>query len=119
MNFTPKFFLAALTSLVISGGLYAQQVKKKPAAGQKAKPAAQSAQKPESGILPMDPEVLTGKLANGLTFYIRKNTEPKNRAVLYLVVKAGSVLEDDQQQGLAHFTEHMAFNGTRDYPKNE
>lgn len=69
--------------------------------------------------MPTDPDVLTGKLPNGLTYYIRKNTEPKNRAVLYLVVKAGSVLEDDNQQGLAHFTEHMAFNGTRDYPKNE
>jgi zinc protease len=118
MNLTRKLFLATLTTLIISGGLYAQQVKKKPAAGQKAKPAA-AAQKAEPATLPTDPDLLTGKLPNGLTYYIRKNTEPKNRAVLYLVVKAGSVLEDDNQQGLAHFTEHMAFNGTRDYPKNE
>ena len=118
MNLTRKFFLATLTTLIISGGVFAQQPKKKPAAGHKAQPAVQTAQKPEAGVLPTDPDVLTGKLPNGLTYYIRKNTEPKNRAVLYLVVKAGSVLEDDNQQGLAHFTEHMAFNGTRDYPKN-
>jgi len=119
MNFTRKIFLATATLLIISGGLLAQQVKKKPAAGQKPKTAATSAAAATPGLLPNDPNVLTGKLPNGLTFYIRKNTEPKNRAVLYLVVKAGSVLEDDNQQGLAHFTEHMAFNGTRDYPKNE
>ncbi len=63
--------------------------------------------------------MIIGKLPNGLTYYIRKNIEPKNRAELYLVNKAGSVLETDDQQGLAHFTEHMAFNGTRDYPKND
>ena len=70
-------------------------------------------------LVPADPAVLIGKLPNGLTYYIRKNTEPKNRADLYLVNKAGSVLENDNQQGLAHFVEHMAFNGTRDFPKNE
>jgi len=119
MDCTRKIFLPALITLMISGSLYAQQAKKKPATAHKAQPAAQTAQKPETGILPTDPEVLTGKLPNGLTYYIRKNTEPKNRAVLYLVVKAGSVLEENNQQGLAHFTEHMAFNGTRDYPKND
>ncbi|MXV49535.1 insulinase family protein [Pedobacter sp. HMF7647] len=81
------------------------------------KPAAATA-KP-GVLLPMDPAIKTGKLANGFTYYIRKNTEPKNRAQLYLVVKAGSILETDQQQGLAHFMEHMSFNGTRHYPKNE
>lgn len=69
--------------------------------------------------LPIDPEVKIGQLANGLTYYIRKNAEPKNRAELYLVVKAGSNMEDDDQQGLAHFAEHMAFNGTKDFPKNQ
>src|ERR1700733_15108030 len=101
MNFTRKFFLAVLTSLIISGGLYAQQVKKKPAAAQKPKPAATAAASlTATGLLSMEPDVLTGKLPNGLTFYIRRNTEPKNRAVLYLVTKAGSVLEEDNQQGL-------------------
>jgi zinc protease len=70
-------------------------------------------------LLPIDPEVKIGKLPNGLTYYIRKNTEPAKRAVLYLVTRVGSLMEDEHQLGLAHFTEHMAFNGTRDFPKNE
>ena len=69
--------------------------------------------------LPMDPAVKVGKLKNGLTYYIRKNVEPKNRAQLRLVIKAGSILEDDDQRGLAHFMEHMDFNGTKNFPKNE
>ncbi|WP_346317918.1 insulinase family protein [Chitinophaga sp. YIM B06452] len=68
---------------------------------------------------PADPDVKIGKLANGLTYYIRRNVEPRNRAVLYMALKAGSLMETDAQQGLAHFTEHMAFNGTKDFPKNE
>ncbi|MCP9770046.1 insulinase family protein [Lacihabitans sp. LS3-19] len=69
--------------------------------------------------LPMDPAVKVGKLSNGLTYYIRKNVEPKNRAQLRLVLKAGSILEDENQRGLAHFMEHMDFNGTKNFPKNE
>ncbi|MBB6274765.1 zinc protease [Pedobacter cryoconitis] len=69
--------------------------------------------------IPNDPAVKIGKLPNGLTYYIRKNTEPKNRAELYLANRIGSLMENDDQQGLAHFTEHMAFNGTKDFPKNE
>ncbi|GAB2598908.1 M16 family metallopeptidase [Spirosoma areae] len=69
--------------------------------------------------IPLDPAVKVGKLPNGLTYYIRKNAEPKNRAELRLVIRAGSVLETDNQQGLAHFMEHMAFNGTKNFPKNE
>lgn len=72
-----------------------------------------------SATIPKDPNVKIGKLPNGLTYYIRKNTEPKNRAELYLAVKVGSLMENDAQQGLAHFTEHMAFNGTKDFPKND
>jgi zinc protease len=67
--------------------------------------------------LPIDSDVKIGTLPNGLTYYIRKNVEPKNRAELYLVNKIGSIVENDDQQGLAHFTEHMAFNGTKDFPK--
>jgi zinc protease len=88
----------------------------------KPQPSPKNRPRPEvlaGSLVPADPAVLIGKLPNGLTYYIRKNTEPKNRADLYLVNKAGSVLENDDQQGLAHFVEHMAFNGTRDYPKNE
>jgi zinc protease len=72
-----------------------------------------------SSPIPTDPAVKVGKLPNGLTYYIRKNAEPKNRAELRLVIRAGSVLETDNQQGLAHFMEHMEFNGTKNFPKNE
>ncbi|WP_461791644.1 M16 family metallopeptidase [Pedobacter sp.] len=70
-------------------------------------------------LIPLDPNVRTGKLSNGFTYYIRHNEEPKNRVVFYLVNKVGSVLEDDDQQGLAHFMEHMSFNGTKNFPKNQ
>ncbi len=70
-------------------------------------------------ILTPDPQVLIGKLENGLTYYIRENGKPEKRAELRIVVKAGSILEDDNQQGLAHFVEHMAFNGTRNFPKQD
>jgi zinc protease len=69
--------------------------------------------------IPVDPQIKVGKLANGLTYYIKKNGKPEKRVELRLVVKAGSILEDDDQQGLAHFTEHMAFNGTKHFKKNE
>lgn len=69
--------------------------------------------------LGIDPKVKIGKLSNGLTYYLRKNAEPKNRAELRLVVNAGSILESDQQLGLAHFVEHMAFNGTKNFKKQE
>ena len=74
---------------------------------------------PASAPMPRDPAVLTGRLANGLTWYVRGNERPANRAVLRLVVNAGSVLEDDDQRGLAHFLEHMAFNGTTSFEKQE
>ncbi len=69
--------------------------------------------------LPIDPAVRMGKLSNGLRYVIRENKRPENRAELRLVVNAGSILEDRDQQGLAHFAEHMAFNGTANFPKQE
>ena len=69
--------------------------------------------------LPNDSAVSKGVLDNGLTYYVRSNSEPENRAELMLVVKAGSIDEDDDQQGLAHFCEHMSFNGTKNFPKHE
>ena len=69
--------------------------------------------------LPMDSTVLQGKLANGFTYYIRHNEEPKDRVVMYLATKVGSILETDEELGLAHFLEHMQFNGTKNFPKNE
>ncbi|MFN2315184.1 MAG: M16 family metallopeptidase [Gemmatimonadales bacterium] len=67
--------------------------------------------------IPLDPAVVTGVLPNGLTYYIRQNGRPVNRAELRLVIRAGSVLETDSQLGLAHYVEHMAFNGTRHFEK--
>ncbi len=66
--------------------------------------------------MPVDPEVLVGALPNGLRFYVRPNGKPARQAELRLVVKAGSVLEDDDQRGLAHFVEHMQFEGTTHFP---
>lgn len=69
--------------------------------------------------IPISPKVIKGKLPNGITYYIEKNQEPKNRAELRLVVHTGSIMEDNNQVGLAHFTEHMSFNGTKNFAKNE
>lgn len=69
--------------------------------------------------LPVDAKVRIGTLENGMTYYIRKNTKPEKRVEMRLVVNAGSLLEDEDQQGLAHFVEHMAFNGTKNFEKNE
>jgi zinc protease len=72
-----------------------------------------------SDTLPVDPNVTVGKLANGLTYYIRVNHKPEDRAELRLAVDVGSVLEDEHQRGLAHVVEHMAFNGTEHFEKQE
>jgi zinc protease len=69
--------------------------------------------------LPLDPQIVTGKLSNGLTYYIRPNHKPEKRAELRLAVNAGSIQEDNDQLGLAHLVEHMAFNGTTHFSKNE
>lgn len=66
--------------------------------------------------LPIDPNVRYGKLDNGLTYYIRHNNQPEKRADFYIAQKVGSMQEEDSQSGLAHFLEHMAFNGTKHYP---
>lgn len=66
--------------------------------------------------VPLDPTVRVGRLPNGLTYYLRQNAKPENRLELRLVVNAGSVLEDDDQRGMAHFVEHLAFRGTARYP---
>ena len=77
---------------------------------------------PEANLdrpLPFDPAVVRGTLSNGLSYYIRHNKEPRDRAQITLVVKAGSVHETEEQRGLAHFVEHMAFNGTERFAKQE
>ena len=67
--------------------------------------------------VPVDPNVKVGKLANGLTYYIRKNVKPEKKLELRLAVNVGSVQENDDQRGLAHFMEHMGFNGSKHFPK--
>ncbi|HNS30182.1 MAG TPA: insulinase family protein [Tenuifilaceae bacterium] len=66
--------------------------------------------------VPIDSKVVIGKLDNGMQYYIRSNSEPKERAEFYIVHNVGAILEDDDQDGLAHFAEHMAFNGTKNFP---
>ena len=74
---------------------------------------------PLTQTIPVDPQITIGTLPNGLRYYIRTNKKPENRAELRLVVNVGSIVEDDDQQGLAHFVEHMAFNGTKHFPKQD
>jgi zinc protease len=81
-------------------------------------PGVDDGAKGEAVPLPVDPSIRIGQLDNGLTYYIRQHDQPKERAQLWLAVDAGSVLEDDDQKGLAHFVEHMAFNGTERFQKN-
>jgi zinc protease len=93
-----KFLLIGLIS--VSFGLYAQEFDL-------------------NAAIPTDPNVKIGQLKNGLKYYIRKNEKPEDKVDLRLVINAGSILENDQQQGLAHFMEHMCFNGTKRFPKNQ
>ncbi len=69
--------------------------------------------------LPLDPNVKHGTLPNGMQYFIRKNSKPENRMEMRLIVNAGSNQEDDDQKGLAHFLEHMAFNGSKNFDKND
>jgi zinc protease len=88
-----------------------------PAWAQSTPPASQARSAPLTQTIPTDPSVRTGELANGLRYYIRANTEPARRVELRLVVNVGSIVEDEGQEGLAHFVEHMAFNGTKNFPR--
>jgi zinc protease len=81
--------------------------------------AQRNTKKIHDAKLPLDPAIKTGKLPNGFTYFIRKNSEPVDRAMLLLIVKAGSILEEPNQLGLAHFIEHMSFKGTKNFPDNE
>ena len=73
-----------------------------------------TAQQPQP--LPIDSAVRVGHLDNGLTYYIRHNEYPKQRAEFHIAQAVGAILEEDNQNGLAHFLEHMAFNGTEHFP---
>lgn len=87
-----------------------------------AQPAVAQSSSTKQGVdgpLPFDPAVTAGVLPNGMRYYIRENHKPEKRAELRLVVNAGSVLEDEDQRGLAHMVEHMAFRGTKRFARNE
>src|SRR5882757_531317 len=86
-------------------------------AGAQPAPAGRAAQDPLTQIIAVDPQVRVGRLPNGLQYFVRANAVPQGRAELRLVVNAGSVLEDDDQRGLAHLVEHMSFNGTLHFPQ--
>ena len=108
ISMTKRFFPLALSlSLAV------------PVLAQNATPAASAAPIPLTATLPVDSKVKIGTLPNGIRYYIRKNLKPEKRAELRLVVNAGSVLENDNQLGLAHFVEHTAFNGTTHFAKND
>jgi zinc protease len=100
--------LLLVAALIAGGSVYAQQAAPSPA---ETAPLTQQ--------IPVDPLITTGQLSNGLRYYVRANNRPEQRAEVRLVVNAGSILEDADQQGLAHFVEHMAFNGTKNFPKQD
>src|SRR5215472_15142189 len=107
-----SLFLAAAFAFGL-GRMGAAQAPAQPAPDQRARALALT------DPMPVDQAIVRGQLANGLRYYVRANPKPEKRAELRLVVKAGSILEEDDQQGLAHVVEHMAFNGTRHFPKQE
>ena len=93
-----KFFLSALATFVAFAAV------------------AQLSTQPQIPVIPQDPEVRTGQLENGMKYYIRHNDKQKGLADFYIIHDVGAIQEDDNQQGLAHFLEHMAFNGTKNLP---
>ena len=104
------FSLGSVWALVLAGGLLAADQASAP---------EQSGTYALGQALPVDPDIVIGQFDNGLKYMIRRNSLPAGRAELRLVVNAGSLVEDDDQLGLAHFVEHMAFNGTKNFPKLE
>jgi zinc protease len=111
--------LAGLALLIAGVGLYVRQVRLHTAAPAPAASATPAIPVDLKATLPFDTAISTGTLPNGLTYFVRANKQPEHRAELRLVVNAGSVLEDDDQRGVAHFVEHMAFNGTKRFPQHQ
>ena len=130
---TPLKYLVLVmaTSLFITVGCVPKQavspsvnvpvVNKAPEAPPEVEPQAEVVEVPETvaSDLPADPAVLKGTLENGLTYLVMKNSEPKGRVSMHLAVKSGSFNETDEEQGLAHYLEHMLFNGSENFPPGE
>lgn len=112
MNLQIRFPLPTVTRLALSLLALSASASSLFAQGVSAAPASDAQ-------LPFDPAVKVGSLPNGLRYYIRENRKPEKRAELRLVINAGSVLEDEDQRGLAHMVEHMAFRGTKRFARNE
>ena len=109
----PLRILVAFIALLVGTSAGAQQTST-------ARPASSAAAAPPlTEVLPVDPKVTIGTLPNGIRYYIRQNPKPEKRAELRVVINTGSINEDEDQLGLAHFLEHTAFNGTRNFKKNE
>ena len=117
MSFFSNLSVAALVAVMTANAAEAQATATKPVTKAAAKAPRDSFAL--TAALPVDPAVRIGTLPNGIRYYIRRNAKPEQRAELRLVVNAGSILEDDDQRGLAHFIEHMAFNGTKSFAKND
>src|SRR5512139_3108997 len=117
MNFRrfARSLLAAGALLAVPALASPQQAVRQPAGA----PARASVVPPPTERVPVDPRITIGRLDNGLRYYVRRNPRPANRAELRLVINAGSVLEEDDQRGLAHMVEHMAFNGTKHFAGQE
>jgi zinc protease len=109
------WLLSLIAALVAGSGIAAAQTTAPPLPGRETT-AESVAKYALTDQMPVDPEATVGTLPNGLRYYVRRNPQPPKRTVLRLVVKAGSVLEDDDQKGLAHFVEHMEFEGSEHFP---
>jgi zinc protease len=109
INRTRVRFVLLVSTIVAALGIAAAQQSAIP-------PAVRAATLDQ--VVPVDPLITVGTLPNGFRYYVRENRQPQARAELRLAVNAGSVLEDDDQRGIAHFVEHMAFNGTEHFPGN-
>jgi zinc protease len=107
MHTSARCLLLTLTVVTFTAGS---------AVAQPAPAASEASRAPLNQVIAVDPQVRAGRFANGLQYFVRANGQPRGRAELRLVVNAGSVLEDDDQRGLAHFVEHLSFNGTEHFP---
>src|SRR5688500_18787152 len=111
MRFRPRFQVVFAGAALLAGLNLAS-------AAPQAAPAAPATVALDQQI-PLDPAITTGRFENGLRYFIRTTKRPEKRAELRLVVDVGSIVEDPDQLGLAHFVEHMAFNGTKNFPRQE